>query len=357
MCLTDTKSHNLRITVKSSDKNRRDKINKDSDALCHDKAAPNAKAGSFFCPVVFSGSQVLADKGGQSHGEAGDRKKAEAFYLGVCAASGYRQVSKTVDIGLDDYIGQRDDRILKTGRKSVADDLAEHKRIQMDFADMYPVFFRAFSGKPVKAEKCADKLGDNGCRCSSAHTHMEASDKKKIQTDIDQRGKNQIVQRMFAVSDRLHDSYKIIVKDKGHRSQKIDPEVADGVWKYIGRGLHQNQDFGNQKKSKDGQKYSGYQTESNGGMYGFLKIFCLSCAVIAGDHHAGADSNSIKKAHQKKNDTSGGADGSQCITSQKIPDDQGVGSVIKLLKKIAEKNRKSKRHHFFPDRAFGQKGF
>lgn len=175
----------------------------------------------------------------------------------------------------------------------------------MDFSDMHPVFFRAFSGKSVKAEKSADELGDDRSGSGSTYPHVEYTYKQQIQAYVDQRGKYQIIQWMFAVSYRLHDSYKIIVKNKGHRTKKVDPEVADGVWKHVSRCLHQNQDFGNQKKSEDGQKNSGYQSKSNGGMYGFLKIVGLSCTVIAGDHYTGTDSNSIKKAYQKKNNTSG----------------------------------------------------
>lgn len=72
-------------------------------------------------------------------------------------------------------------------------------------------------------------------------------------------------------------------------------------------------------------------------MDGFLQILCLSCPKVTGNYYSGSNGDSIKKSYQKKNKTSGGTDSGQGIAAQKISYDQRISSIVKLLKKIAQK--------------------
>ena len=101
-----SKGYHIRITVKGCNQHRGSEINNDSYAFCHNKAAGNTKAGAFFCSVIFFCPKILTDKGSQGHRKTGDRKKTKSFYFGIGAASGYRQLAKAVDIGLNYYICQ-----------------------------------------------------------------------------------------------------------------------------------------------------------------------------------------------------------------------------------------------------------
>ena len=61
---------------------------------------------------------------------------------------------------------------------------------------------------------------------------------------------------MFAVTHGLQDTDKIIIEDKSHRPQEIDPEISDGIGEYICRSFHQNQNLWSKKETEDRQENS-----------------------------------------------------------------------------------------------------
>ena len=87
----------------------------------------------------------------------------------------------------------------------------------------------------------------------------------------------------------------------------------------------------------------------------FLQLFDLPRSIIARDDNARSHRNSIKKSNKQKNQAAGRAHRRQGIAPQEVPDDQRICRIIELLKKISEKKRQCKRHHFFPYASFCQK--
>ena len=77
-------------------------------------------------------AQILADEGGERHGEAGNRKKAEAFDFGVRAEAGHGHFAEGIDIGLYDHIGKGDDGILDSGGKPQVEDLQQDRAVDAD---------------------------------------------------------------------------------------------------------------------------------------------------------------------------------------------------------------------------------
>lgn len=116
--------------------------------LCQGDGAEHAEPGSFFHPVISFCTDILAGKGSHGEGEAGHRKESKAFHLGVGAAAGHGHFSEGIDVGLDHHVGQGDDGILKACRKTVGDDLPEHKTIHADLFQGNPVFLRTSQELP-----------------------------------------------------------------------------------------------------------------------------------------------------------------------------------------------------------------
>lgn len=349
--------NDLRIPVEGCYQLRDRCVDDEADQLCCDQTAKDAEAGSFFCPIVFSGAQVLADKSSQRHGETGDRKKGEAFDPAVSAAACHCHFSKGIDVGLDKYIGNGNDGILQSGWQTVGDDLAQHEGIQTDLFQGYTVFIRTFAGQAVQAQQGTEKLGNNSSQCSGAYAEVKDAYKEQIQDDIYQRGKYQVIKRMAAVSHRLENPYKIIVQYKGEGSQKINAEIHHRAGEHFLRCFHQLQDQRCAEKACHRQNKTTENAESYGGMDAALQLLSLTCPIIPGNDYTCADGDPIEKAHQQKDQTAGGADCSQGIATEKIAHDQCICCVVKLLKQIAQKQRKRKGKHALPDRAFCQQIF
>ena len=166
----------------------------------------------------------------------------------------------------------RNNRVLETGRHTVADDFTERSAIEADFADMKTILFL----RPQQmdhAENRACELGNDRCKRRRTDPHAKPSDKKQVEHNIDARRYDQIDQRVTAVANGLQDADENVIHDKTKRSCKIGTEIFDGLRQDIGRCSHQHKDFRRQIHAKHSQRYTGRQAERHGRMDRFLQIF------------------------------------------------------------------------------------
>lgn len=339
----------LRRAAECGDEYRRKTIDHQADQFCNGYRTEDPEEGALFGPVIFFRTQILADKGSEGQGKAGDRQEPEAFYLRIRAAAGYRHFSELIDVRLHHHVSQRDNGILQSCGKTVGNDLPQDQNIDPDPGKVYPVFLRAFHQLP-QTEKSADKLGDNSSQGSGAYAEVEDSYKQKIQDNIYNGRDHQIDQRVTAVSHRLKDPHHEIIHNKGQRTGEIDPEVCNGIGKYLRRRPHQHQDLRSGQNPHYSQQDPGDKAESHDGMNGPLNDMELSGAVILCHYNACAYSQAVKKSHHEENQVSRGTYRRQSGTAQKSSYDKRVCSVIKLLKKITEEKRYGKKNDPFPNR-------
>lgn len=168
------------IVVKCSYEHRGKGINQDAHQLGHSDGAKDTETRALFCPVIFFGAQVLTDKRSHGHGKAGDGKEAEPFYFGIGAAACHGHFAEAVDIGLHHNIGNGNDGVLKAGGQAVLNNLLQEEEVKADFADMYPVIFRA-PGKADDTQNRADKLGNDGCQSRAADTETKYTYEQQVQ--------------------------------------------------------------------------------------------------------------------------------------------------------------------------------
>ncbi len=114
MRLFGTKGDDFRGIVKGGNQLWRGYIYKYADHLSDRNRTEDAEYGAFLSSFKLSRSQVLTDECGKSHRETGDGQKAESLDSRISAASCNSHLSKLVNIGLDEYIGNRDDGILES---------------------------------------------------------------------------------------------------------------------------------------------------------------------------------------------------------------------------------------------------
>ncbi len=129
-CLGCPVSDDFRGTVKSKDKDGDGEVNKYTYQFRHDDGAKEAEASPFFRPVILFCAKILADKSSKGQSKTGDRQKAEAFYFGIGPTACNCHFAEFIYIGLYDYIGKCDDRILKPGGKAVGNDLTQHRQVK-----------------------------------------------------------------------------------------------------------------------------------------------------------------------------------------------------------------------------------
>lgn len=87
-------------------------------------------------------------------------------------------------------------------------------------------------------------------------------------------------------------------------------------------------------------------------MNGGMNFFIFACAVISSDNNSRAYKNAVNESDKKKNQTAGRADGRKCLLAQITADHEGIRNIVKLLKKLPDKNRQRKQTDFAVNLAF-----
>ena len=294
-----TKCNYLRRGVEGGDQHRRQNEDDDTDQFCQNCRADNAKACTLSGSFILLCTEVLTDKGGHCHGEAGDRQKTETFDLGKGAAACHCHRAKRVDICLHNNVGQCDDRVLNAGRQTKADNLSQHIHIKADIPQRQTILSLG-TNQLEHAQKGADQLGNGGRQCRSFDTGMKNSDEHQVEHHIDHRRNDQIVQRMAAVTYCLQNTYKDIVHDKAQRTHKVDLKISHRVGHNIFRCAHPDQNLRRKDDTDKGHDYACYQTKGNRRMNSGVQALLIPRTKIAGDNNACTDRNTIEETDQQK---------------------------------------------------------
>ena len=320
----------LGIIVECGNKHGSQYVDADPDDLGKDDRADDAKPGAAFYPVEFLGAKILSDEGGQRQSKAGDGQEAEALDLGVSATAGYRHFTKAVDIGLDDDIGKGNDGILQSCGQAVGNDHFQVAAGKTDLPQGYAVILLG-PHKSAQAQQGTDKLGNDGGQRRRAHAPVEDTHKQQVQHHIDDRGNDEVYERMTAITHGLQDAHKNVVHDKGQGPQKINSEIDDRIFEHIGRRAHPGQYFRSEDQSEYSQQQTRGQSKGNVGVDGLFEIFLIPGAKIPGDDHPGAHGYAVEKSHKEQDETARGADRGQCVAAEKISHNEGICRIVKLL--------------------------
>ena len=206
------------------------------------------------------------------------------------------------------------------------------------------------------AQQRADTLGDGGCHSSGTNTHTKSCHKDQIQNHVDNGRKNQVVQRMAAVSQSVKDAHKNVIHDCEQNTPGVVTEIADRLGHNLFGCSHPQQNGGGEDDARHRQYRAGNQAEGHVRMDGLVHGVIILGAKVPGNDYTGTHGYTIEESHQHKDQASRRAHRSQRRISDKLSHNPGVKSVIKLLKNVSQQHRQGKQKHGFPNGAGYQGG-
>ena len=335
-----------------ADQRRSGQIRQYADDLGNDGRRQDAEPRTTAGPLLLSRAQVLADVGGDGHGEAGDRQEGEALDLGVRAVGRHGVLAEGVDVGLHHHVGQGDDGVLHPGGQAVAQNLPQQRAVDPQGAPA-ELENGALLGQVQQAQHHADRLGDDGGDGCRPHAPAEHAHKQQVKGDVGEGRDDQVVQGAAAVAQGVHDAGEGVVHNHRADPGKVAAEVADSVIHHLGVGLHPPQQRGGEAHAHGGEEDAAEQAQQHRGVDGAGHPVIVPRAEIAGDGHTRAGGRTGEEADHQEHQRARGADGGQGVIPQESADDQRVGGVIELLKELAEKNRDGKHADETPGNAVG----
>lgn len=138
----------------------------------------------------------------------------------------------------------------------------------------------------------------------------------------------------------IHDSHGYVVHDAEQDSEGVYPEVGDRALHYVRRGSHPTQDSGCKQYPEDGKKQTGHKAESQIRMDGFPEPLVVSGSEVFGDYDSCSDCKAVEEADHHEDQASGGCHACQGLRPECVADNQRVGSIVELLEKVSQKERK-----------------
>jgi len=266
-CLKGAVFDDLSGVVEESYKLRGKAVINDSNKLSKHHGGNDAEPCADLCTFMLARTEILADKGGDRHVEAGYRKECKAFDLGVRAVSGRCKLSEGVDICLNDDVGESDHGVLHTRRQTVAYYLTEHISVEADPSEADAEHLTG-PEKMYHAQNEAGKLRDDRCCSRRPHAPFKSVDKEPVESDVDKGREYQIIKGASAVAHGVHDALADVVHDHGKAAEEVKAEVFHSLGHNIGIGLHPREKLRSEDNADKSEYSAANDTESEGGMYG-----------------------------------------------------------------------------------------
>ena len=312
-----------------------------SDQLGHGHPRQDAEHRAAFRPLVLPGTQVLADEGGQGHGHAHDGQEHQPLDLHIGAVSGHGVLAEGVDIALYHQVPDADDSVLHSCGQSLRQDLGEDLRIDAQLAEIQPGVV-LHPAHPPQAHEEAASLGDDGGRRRSRHAPVEHCHEEQIQRHVQYGGGHEVVQRVEAVAQRLHDGHADVVEDDREHAAEIDAEIGQRVGQHRGRRMGQQQQLRHQQRPHHRREHRRGDPEQEIGVDGLRYVLFVPRSIVPGDDDAAAHSDTVEETDDEEGEVAAGADGGKGFVLGEIPQHPGVGQVVELLEELAEEHRQRK---------------
>ena len=166
----------LFLIYKETKKRLNSNIEANSNQLCHSDACDNSKYSTLLCTVILLRAKILADKCRKCHRHTGNWEKCKSLKLTICTNTGHCKWSKWIDIFLNNDISNTDNRILNTCRKTLCYYLMHHRTIIVKLFKIKTCNSLHFT-HTINAHYCTYTLRNDCCRCCTAYTPVEHSNK------------------------------------------------------------------------------------------------------------------------------------------------------------------------------------
>ena len=294
----------------------------------------------------------MTDKGRDGNAERTHQHPEHRIDFAVGCPSGHRGRAEGVDGGLNQHVGDAEQRGLDARRQPDFDDVPQYGQMEADFPYRQLVAF-ARACQKTEHQQRADGLRENGGQSRAGDAHMKHKDEQQVEYKIGQRADDQNVQRPPRIADGAQDAGADVVKQVENHSCEIDAQIGYGRRKDVVGRIHHSQHRRRQKHSDHSQQQAAGDAHRDGGVHRVLGGLLLFRAVELGNDDGCARGKPYKKADKQIDErTRRAADGRKRLLADEFAHDGRVHGVVELLEKGAEQDGEEKQQKLLPDHAF-----
>ena len=343
--------HNPRIVGEEAHNRVGEEQNQGSGDDGVDDSDPQSLVHPLLHPVQLSGTEILSGEGGNRHADAHHRKDVESIDLQVSPEAGHRRCPESVDTGLHQHVGDGDDRVLNSRRKTHLDNPDAHHLVEANFLQGDLIGLIRLQ-QEAHGEHAGHELAEY---CSDGRTgdaHPQEGYQDDVQNDVGDRSNRQIDQGSLGVSHGVQYAGNHVIQHGKNRSRKINFQVDDGFRQDLFRRVHPQEQRPADQHTQDAHENAQKESDGDGGMNRFLHSVSILSPQVLGDDDPGAHGRTLGEGDDQKNHGTAGSHGCQCIGADEFSHDDGVKGIVKLLQQVSQNQWDGKQKNFLENISF-----
>ena len=179
-------------------------------------------------------------------------------------------------------------------------------------------------------------LRNKGSPSHTGYAPIKLGYKQKVQEDIQHRGEDQKVQRLFGLAQSVENRVANVVDKQKGQTPHVDPQIGCGIFENIFRGIQPGADLRCQQAADQHQHQTHSANGNDRSKDRSLYLTQFLAAEKLGNYNAAAHTQAASQAHKQLRNGVGHTNRCQRIHTGISTGNNTVGNVVTLLQHTAE---------------------
>ena len=299
------------------------------------KFHPNTAAEAGTNPLVFLGTPVLGDVGGNGGGNALAGDAGEIIRPGDGIECGNGTDAQRVDLPLDQNLADRLNGLLEGCGAAIAENLPENAGVRLPLLTA-GAQLRRFSEGIQEGKQGTECFREDRCNSAANNSEAQQSQKDQIQQGIDDCRKGEKLQRGIRVTHTFQSGGQGIVAESKGRPQEGNAKIDPGYFCNFPGYLKQQKNLRCQEDSGKGKKAADSETGKQGVSQNLLQLREILGAKGFAHQDSGSDGQSGDGKDHQIHHRCGNAFRGQGLLTNEAPGNDGVYSVVAQLQPVSQ---------------------
>ena len=184
--------------------------------------------------------------------------------------------------------------------------------------------------------------------------HPEGEDEQKVQSDVEQGGENEEVERRPRIPHRAEHARHDVVKDGRGNPAENDEQIGIGVLVICGGRLHEIEQHPRQRNGDRRDDGGDKNAQKIAHAHGAPHAVFLTRAECLRHFDGETGRQPVHRPDDQKDDGARQPDARECLGPDRIAHDDGIRHVVELLEHAAQKDGQRKKKNELERTALGQ---
>ena len=284
--------------------------------------------------IQLPGSQVLTAIGSHRHSDVLEYAGKEIFDAHRGSKCSHINRSQSVVGTLEHDEADSGNRELQTHRNAVVQQNAYLFIIKFPFFSLRNQNLHLLLDKP-DTEQHGDSLREPGSNARTLYAQSHAENQNAIENDVDDRGGNEEIERLFRVAQGANLTGEQVVGDGKRNRRKLQHQEDVGIIEHLLRRIHQVQNLSAEDAGKKGDDHGKADGNTDAVAYVSPHLGIILGAESLGDRDGKTGTGAVAEAHDEKHDGAGCAYCRKSSHANPSSHDGGIDNEIHLLKDVA----------------------